>query len=126
MLRASAVPMIASDFQSVLAALILLQRTEDGRYPPRNPLQDPWLLPMTEAVRQTIITVAVDRDIAVVATSSDGSPARRAHMLERLGPNSVERIIDPGIDVVSARLSGPSGELSDQCRAAITRFYGRR
>ena len=53
--------MVAADFQSVLAALILLQRTEDGRYPPRNPLQDPWLLPMTEAVRQTIITVAVDR-----------------------------------------------------------------
>ena len=50
MLRASADPMIAADFQSILAALVLLQRGEDGRYPPRNPLQDPWLLPLTEAI----------------------------------------------------------------------------
>ena len=106
MLRASADPMIASDFQSILAGLLLLQRTEDGRYPPRNPLQDPWLLPLTEAIRQTAITFAKEADIAVVATSSDGSPARRQYLLERLGPGSTERILDPGIDVVTARLSG--------------------
>ena len=47
-------------------------------------------------------------------------------MLERLGPGATERIIDPGIDVVTARLSGPDGELSDQCKAAISRYYGRR
>ena len=103
MLRASTEPMIASDFQSILAALILLQRTEDGRYPPRDPLQDPWLLPLVESLRQTAITFARQADIAIVATSSDGSPARRAHLLERLGPGSVERIIDPGQDVVTSK-----------------------
>ena len=127
LLQAAAGPMVAADFQTILAALTLLERDPlTGRYPERNPAQAAWLLPMTEAVRQTVITFAKEAEIDVVATSSDGAPARRAHLLERLGPGSVERILDPGIDVVTARLSGPDGELSEQCRAAISRFYGRR
>ena len=43
----------------------------------------------------------------VVTTNSDGSPARRAFLLSRLGPGSVETILDPGIDVVTQRLAGP-------------------
>ena len=76
------------------------------RYPNRNPAQAAWLLPMVEAVRQTVITIATDREIDVVTTNSDGSPARRAFLLSRLGPGSVETILDPGIDVVTQRLAG--------------------
>ena len=117
-------PMVAADFQSILAALVLLERLPNGRYPNRNPAQAAWLLPMAEAIRQTVITIATDREIDVVATNSDGSPARRAHLLQRLGSGSVERIIDPGIDVVTTRLAGPAGVLSDDCDSAIRRWYG--
>ena len=86
----------AADFQSILAALLLLERLPNGRYPNRNPAQAAWLLPMVEAVRQTVITIATDREIDVVTTNSDGSPARRAFLLSRLGPGSVETILDPG------------------------------
>ena len=116
--------MVAADFQTILAALTLLQRGPDGRYPPRRESQASWLLPLTEYVRQTIIGAAQERGVDVVTTNSDGSPERRALLLSRLGPGASERIIDPGIQVVSERLS-VEGTLSDQCRDAIQRWYGR-
>ena len=125
LLNAAAGPMVAADFQSILAALLLLERLPDGRYPERNPAQTAWLLPMTEAVRQTVITFATEREIDVVATSSDGSPARRNYLLSRLGPGSVERVIDPGIRVVTGRLAGPDGIVSQQCLEATGRWYDR-
>ena len=117
-------PMVAADFQAILAALLLLERLPNGRYPNRNPAQAAWLLPMAEAIRQTIITFAEEREIDVVATNSDGSPDRRGFLLGRLGPGATERIIDPGISVVTERLS-VEGELSIDCGKAITRWYGR-
>ena len=67
-------PMVAADFQSLLAALTLLERLPNGRYPERNPRDAAWLLPMTEYLRQTVITIAAEREIDLVATNSDGSP----------------------------------------------------
>ena len=125
LLNAAAGPMVASDFQSLLAALLLLERGPDGRYPQRLESQASWLLPLTEALRQTVITFAEERQIDIVATNSDGSPARRAYLLSRLGPGATERILDPGIDVVTERLA-VNGELSDQCGQAISRWYARR
>ena len=116
-------PMVAADFQAILAALTLLERLPNGRYPNRIEAQAAWLLPMAEAIRQTVITVAVDREIDLVATNSDGSPERRAFLLSRLGPGATERIIDPGISIVTDRLS-VEGELSIDCGKAITRWYG--
>ena len=71
-----------------------------------------------------IIGAAQERGVDVVTTNSDGSPERRALLLSRLGPGAVERIIDPGLEIVSDRLS-VDGTLSDQCRDAIQRWYGR-
>ena len=125
MLRAAAGPMVAADFQSILAALTLLERLPNGRYPERLESQAAWLLPLVESVRQTVITFAEERGIDVVATNSDGSQVRRAYLLSRLGAGARELVVDPGLDVVTARLSGPDG-LSEQCSQAIQRFYGRR
>ena len=116
-------PMVVADFQSLLAALTLLERLPNGRYPERNPRDAAWLLPMTEYLRQTVITIAAEREIDVVATNSDGSPERRAFLLGRLGPGATERILDPGIDVVTERLS-VNGVLTDECGKAISRWYG--
>ena len=60
------------------------------------------------------------------ATNSDGDSARRAFLLGELGTGAIERIVDPGRDIVSARLADPeTGELSAECGAAIERWYGR-
>ena len=116
--------MVAADFQSLLAALTLLERQEDGRYPPRRESQASWLLPLTEYVRMAVIGAAQDRGVDVVSTNSDGSPERRALLLSRLGRGATERVIDPGIQIVTERLS-VNGTLSDQCRDAIQRWHGR-
>ena len=114
---------IAADFQSIYAALALVERDPDGRFPPR----DPRLLPIVEYVRRAILTGAVSREIDVIATNSDGDPARRKFLLGSLGAGATERIVDPGIEVVSARLADPvSGELSEDCAAAIGRWFGRK
>lgn len=114
--------MVAADFQSIYAALVLAVRGPDGRFP----LREEALLPLVEYVRRAIITAATARDIDVVATNSDGDPARRKLLLNALGLGAIERIVDPGRDTVVARLQDPiTNELSPQCGRAIDRWYGR-
>ena len=110
-----------ADFQSVYAALTGDARGPDGRYPLRNPA----LLPLVEYTRRAIITGAVNREIFVIATNSDGNPARRKELLGYLGPTAKETIIDPGIDIVTENLADDAGILSDECDGAINRWYGR-
>ena len=57
LLAESTGPLVAADFQALLVALLLLERDpETGRYPERLASQAAWMLPLTEALRQTIIT----------------------------------------------------------------------
>ena len=122
LLEESADLAVIADFQAVYAALTGVLRGPDGRYP----LRDDRLLPLTEYIRRAIITGAVNRDISIVATNSDGSHGRRAFLLEQLGEGASERIVDPGRAIVAARLSDPTtGELSSECDAAISRWYSR-
>jgi len=73
-----------------------------------------------------VITGARGRDIRLVATNSDGDPGRRRFLLDRLGPGAVERIVDPSVEAVSARLADPMTlELSVECEDAIGRGYRR-
>ena len=111
-----------ADFQAVYAALTGDLRGPDGRYP----LRDERLLPLTEYVRRAILTGALARDIAVIATNSDGDPDRRAFLLGQLGEGATERVVDPARAVVAARLADPeTGQLSAECEAAIDRWYLR-
>ena len=113
-------PTVAADFQSVVVALLQLQRLADGKYP----IRPEWVLPIAEYTRRAIITGAVNRDLGLIVTNSDGDPGRRAFLLDQMGPDAVERIEDPGQDVVSARLADPlTGELSIECEGAIERWY---
>ena len=43
--------------------------------------------------------------VDAIVTNSDGAPARREFLLALLGPGAEERVLDPGIDVVTERLS---------------------
>ena len=111
-----------ADFQAVYAAITGDLRGPDGRYP----LRDARLLPITEYVRRAIITGAVNADIDLIATNSDGDPARRQFLLDQLGDGATERIVDPGREIVAARLSDPeTGILSSECDAAVARWYRR-
>ena len=122
LLRESNQPTVAADFQSVVVALLLLERGSDGLYPPRPE----WILPIAEYVRQSIITAANSREINLVATNSDGDPTRRAALLSRLGADATERTVDPGESVVRARLADPlTGVVSGPCSGAIDRWYLR-
>ena len=123
LLATSSEPRVAADFQSILAAIMLLERQTDGRYPQRLASQASWLLPLVEYVRQTIISAAQERDVDVITTNSDSSPERRALLLSRLGPGATERVIDPGLAVVRDRLSDDGGELTEQCESAIGRWF---
>ena len=114
---------VVVDFQSLYAALTGDVRGPDGRYP----LRDDRLLPLVEYTRRAAVTGAVNREVDVIATNSDGSDARRAFLLEQLGAGATERIVDPGRAVVAARLADPeTGILSDECDSAIGRWYSRR
>ena len=119
----AATPMVAADFQSLYASLLLIERLPNGRYPERLAM-DAYALPMAEYLRRVIMTLAAEREIDVVTTNSDGSPVRRKALLDALGPGAVETVIDPGIGVVRSRLA-VAGVVSNQCETAIQRWYGR-
>ena len=113
------------DFQYTYAGLLGIEREPDGRYPEREPRND-FALPLTEYVRRATVTGAIARDLFVVLTNSDGSSTRRSFLLGLLGNGATERVIDPGISTIRVRLSvRTEGVVSEQCEAAISRWYGR-
>ena len=114
LLRESTEPTVAADFQSIVVALLLLERGTDGNYPVRPD----FVLPIAEYTRRAVITGATAREISIVLTNSDGDPGRRRSLLERLGPGAAERIVDPGQAVVEARLVGPRKRASFQTNVA--------
>ncbi len=114
---------LAADFQSIGAALLLLERDPvTGRYPPRDARFEK-IIPLAQAVRSTIIAEARERGLTVVVTNSNGSPAQRQRLIAELG-GATELTLDPGREVVEQRLADPvTGQLSSQCREAIARYY---
>ena len=115
-------PAVLADFQRIYVALTGDERGPDGKYP----LRDENLLPITEYVRRSVIGAATERGLDVILTNSDGDPDRRQFLLSLLPPGSTERIIDPGREIVTARLSDAvTNELPTECDAAIGRWYGR-
>ena len=119
----SIIPAAVIDFQSIYAAMLLLNRDEEGRYPERL-ARDSYLLPLAEYVRRAAITGAANRELFPIVTNSDGGRVRRGFLLDLLGNGAVEQVIDPGLEVVTQRLS-VNGRLSKQCAGAIDRWYGR-
>ena len=117
-------PGVAADFQSIYAALLLLVRDDSGRYPQRRATHS-HALAITEYLRRAAITVALENEVEIVVTNSDGDPTRRNFLLAQMGPGAIERVIDPGVDVVRERLADVDGLLSVQCGDAINRWFGR-
>ena len=116
-------PAVLIEFQEIYAMLLGLQRLDNGRYPPRLE-SDAFAMPMTEYLRRTAISAATARDITPIVSNSDGDPERRRALLGFMGPGSREVVVDPGLSVVTERLS-VDGVLDPQCQDAISRWYGR-
>ena len=124
LLAAATVPTIMIEFQELYASCLGIRRNpETGRYPARRP-QDAYALPMAEYLRQAAITGAIAQELDILLTNADGDTDRRAFLLQRLGPGATERVIDPGIEVVTERLS-VDGTLDPDCASAISRWFGR-
>ena len=114
---------LAADFQSLLAALLMLERDPaTGRYPPRDAAAE-RLLPLVAAIKRLAVNDARARELRIVETNSNGSPAQRQRLLAALG-GAPERLIDPGRTVVEQRLADSvTGQLSAQCGQAVSRWY---
>ena len=117
--RRETTPTAIVDFQSIYVAISGDTRNELGRYP----LRDERLLPLVEYTRQAILTGARQRELSVIATNSDGNPARRASLLQSMGAGATELIIDPGEDFVTAALEDPFDAIDAECQTAIGRWY---
>ena len=116
-------PVVLIDFQAIYSSILKIERLPNGRFPERRP-EHQYALPMTEYIRRAAITGAMTQEVDAIVTNSDGNAERRTFLLGLLGPGATERVIDPGLEVVTERLS-VDGTLSDQCRDAINRWYGR-
>ena len=124
-LAASNEPGVILEIQELYAALLGLRRDPaTGRYPERRE-SDAHALRLAEYLRRVAITASVARGIRVITSNSDSDLDRRAFLLRELGPGATERVIDPGFDVSISNLQGPNGITSDQCAAAVERWYKR-
>ena len=93
---------VLADFQLVYRALTDDERGRDGRYPLRRRtlVADNRICAASDYHRRCCQRYRRHRN-----QFSDGSPERRAFLLAQLGEGAVERIVDPGENIVRARLS---------------------
>ena len=106
-LQAEGLEPIVADFQSLYAALLLVSRGEDGRFPERAD-DAAYILGMVEYIRSTIARRALADDMPVVATISERPDGSRYRALAALlGGAAREETIDPGVDEIVRRLGEP-------------------
>ena len=114
---------LAADITQLWAATGGHERGPDGRYPVRLET-DPAL--HTARYLQTVAAGFALRQgytIAVTASQRDQLEKWAAVANRYDAPLSV-RTVDPGREIVTARLSDPvTGNLSDECDTAISRWY---
>ena len=115
---------ILSDVTALWAALGGYQRDPiTGLYPVRedgDPALELALYTQAVAVRQGL---EMGEDVAVT-TSRRNQVSRWRTLAYSIDVDFILRTVDPGEDVVRARLTDGNGNLSDDCRRAIARWYG--
>ena len=117
---------LVADITALWAAISGAQRDpETGRYPVRED-SDP-ALPVARYVQETVVRRGLEAGEEVaVTTSRRGQEARWNEIAADSGRLFSVRTIDPGFDVVSARLADPvTGTLSGACSRALSRWYVR-
>ena len=103
-----------------------IERDPDtGLYPVR--LDDDPRLDLARYTRRVIARHGLELNLDIIATTSDSAPeavaAWRA-IAEEYGAAFQTETIDPGREVIEARLADRDGVLSPDCAAAVRRWYG--
>ena len=121
MLEAGEIEVLA-DTTALWVALSGVVRGPDGKFPVRT-VDDPALAAALY-LQATAARFALSSGARVgVTTSRRGQQSRWAQMAQEAGVEFNVRTIDPGEDVVRARLADDDGNLSAECARAIGRWY---
>lgn len=114
---------VVSDITSLWAALSGAVRGADGRYPVRS--NDDPALEVARYIQRVVVRRALETGANVaVTTSQHGQENSWRAWADRAGTGFRVRTVDPGFDVVRARLADDTGDLSQACQDAIGRWYG--
>ena len=114
-----------ADVTALWAALSGAQRDpETGRYPERS--DDNPALGLARYVQAAAVRQGLREGLDVAATTSRRDQVDRwGELAAGEGAAFSVRTVDPGLEVVTARLADPvTGELSDACAGAIGRWFG--
>ena len=111
------------DVTAIWAAVSGARRGPDGKYPVRS--EDDPALGAALYLQAAGARFALEQGLrAGVTTSRRGQEARWSEIARAAGVEINVREVDPGEDVVRARLSDPeTGVLSGPCERAIGRWY---
>ena len=120
------------DVSGLWVALLGLERDPvTGLYPVR--LATDQGLRMALYLKSTAIRFAAENRISAWTTTSNSSAVAVERLRERIvsggGAGAVGRVVtvDPGESVARSRLADPeTGQVSAECRRALTRWYRRR
>ena len=114
---------LLADTTALWAAIGGHERGPDGKYPVRNE-DDPAL--HTARYLQTVAAgFALREGYKIAVTTSQRDQVEKwTAVANRYDASLSVQTVDPGRDVVAARLADPvTGELSDECEQAISRWY---
>ena len=111
------------DVTAIWAALSGARRGPDGKFPVRS--EDDPALGAALYLQAVGARFALEQGARVALTTSRrGTEARWAEVARAAGVQFNTRTVDPGRDIVVARLSDPeTGVLSGPCAQAIDRWY---
>lgn len=110
------------DTTALWAAVRQVGRGPDGRYPER--LDTDPALPLLAWAKTALTREALRRGLRVLKTSSTRADRDRDRALAAdMGAEFAEEIVDPGEDVVRARLADDDGTVSPACQAAVDRWF---
>ena len=115
---------IQSDVTSLWQAFSNAVRGPDGRFPER--LDDDVALALARYIQGAAVRHGLSEGLDVAVTSSRPDQVERWRQVSAdAGTPFSVRTVDPGEQVVRARLADPvSGILSPECLRAVRRWYG--
>ncbi len=123
-LRAGEVDVVA-DLTGMWAALRAMRRGPDGKYPIRTGSDPAIRTGLAAYMRRTAVRQGLRSQLRVVVTSGSRHEADvYAALAEELDVTFERMTLDPGLEIVQRRLSDDEGGLSDECTAALGRWYG--
>lgn len=118
---------VQADVTALWAALTGAERDEHGKFPIRR-ADDP-ALPLARITKAVVVRQGIRQGLRVVVTAGvPGQAPRWQNVADAEGEDEFSVLTeDPGRETVERRLEDPeTGELSPECRRAVSRWYGGR